>query len=125
MADGQGGAGDVAPPPEKTELEEIQFQMNATTDEVGPSLLDPSWVLCRPSMVHVRSSLLLLVGLPSVVSNKVICSRPSMSPVGSSSPSVVHVRSYILCLQSLSSPQLGDLGPLGPSMVHIRSLVIK
>ena len=39
MADGRGGA-------EKTELEEIQFQINATTDEVGPSSLVPSWVLC-------------------------------------------------------------------------------
>ena len=82
MADGRDGAGDVAPPPEKTELEEIQFQMNATTDEVGPSSLVPSWVLCRPLMVHARSS--LLVGLPSVVLNKVRCNRPSLSPVGSS-----------------------------------------
>ena len=59
MADGRDGAGDVPPPVEKTELEEIQFQMNATTDEVGPSSLDPSWDLCRPLMVHIRSSLLV------------------------------------------------------------------
>jgi len=82
MADGRDGAGDVPPPVEKTELEEIQFQMNATTDEVGPSSLDPCWVLCRPLMVCVRSS--LPVGLPSVVPYKVLSSRASMSPVRSS-----------------------------------------
>lgn len=33
MADGREGEGDVPPPPVKTELEEIQMQMNAATDE--------------------------------------------------------------------------------------------
>ena len=53
MADAANGAGGDVVPTEKTELEEIQMQMNAATDEVGPHF---HWSLVRSLSHFTRSN---------------------------------------------------------------------